>query len=255
MVRVAQARRPTSTRFPCRMCIAGSTRLPTPRRASAMPALLRTPSSISRSEGTMWRRSSASRCWAAAARSCCRRTIFERQGVVPDIVTMGKSIGNGHPLAAVVRTPEIAASFDNGMEYFNTFGGNPVSCAIGLAVLNVLAEERLQANAHRVGTSLMNGLRQLMEKHPLIGDVRGLGLFVGVELVRDRETQSPAAAQASYIANRMSERGILLSTDGPFHNVLKIKPPMVFTDANADFLVATLDEILAEDFNRITASS
>ena len=101
----------------------------------------------------------------------------------------------------------------------------------------------------------MNGLRQLREKHPLIGDVRGLGLFVGVELVRDRETQSPAAAQASYIANRMSERGILISTDGPFHNVLKIKPPMVFTEANADFLVETLDEILGEDFNRITASS
>ena len=180
---------------------------------------------------------------------------FETQGVVPDIVTMGKPIGNGHPLAAVVTTPEIAASFDNGMEYFNTFGGNPVSCAIGLAVLDVLAEERLQANALHVGTSLMNGLRQLMEKHPLIGDVRGLGLFVGVELVRDRETQSPAAAQASYIANRMSERGILLSTDGPFHNVLKIKPPMVFTEANAGFLVETLDEILPEDFNRITASS
>src|SRR2546421_371124 len=180
---------------------------------------------------------------------------FETQGVVPDIVTMGKPIGNGHPLAAMVTTPEIAASFDNGMEYFNTFGGNPVSCAIGLAVLDVLAEESLQANALHVGTSLMNGLRQLMEKHPLIGDVRGLGLFVGVELVRDRETQSPAPAQASYIANRMSERGILLSTDGPFHNVLKIKPPMVFTEANADFLVATLDEILDEDFNRITVSS
>src|SRR5205807_2193635 len=123
---------------------------------------------------------------------------FETQGVVPDIVTMGKPIGNGHPLAAVVTTPEIAASFNNGMEYFNTFGGNPVSCAIGLAVLDVIAEESLQANALHMGTCLMNGLRQLREKHPLIGDVRGLGLFVGVELVRDRETQSPAAAQASY---------------------------------------------------------
>ena len=173
---------------------------------------------------------------------------FETQDVVPDIVTMGKPIGNGHPLAAVVTTHEIAASFNNGMEYFNTFGGNPVSCAIGLAVLDVMAEEHLQANALRVGTHLMNSLRQLMGKHPLIGDVRGLGLFVGIELVRDRETREPAPAQASYIANRMSERGILLSTDGPFHNVLKIKPPMVFTAANADFLVETLDEILAEDF-------
>jgi len=172
---------------------------------------------------------------------------FETQGVMPDIVTMGKPIGNGHPLAAVVTTPEIAASFDSGMEYFNTFGGNPVSCAIGLAVLDVIADEHLQENALRVGTHLMEHLRGLMAKHSLIGDVRGLGLFVGIELVLDRETLEPAAAQASYIANRMRERGILLSTDGPFHNVLKIKPPMVFTQANADFLVATLDEILAED--------
>ena len=173
---------------------------------------------------------------------------FETQGVVPDIVTMGKPMGNGHPLAAVVTTPEIATSFNNGMEYFNTFGGNPVSCAIGMAVLEVIAEEQLQANALQVGTYLMDGLRKLMEKHAIIGDVRGLGLFVGIELVLDRETLAPATAQTSYIANRMRERGILLSTDGPFHNVLKIKPPLVFTQANADFLIATLDEILVEDF-------
>jgi 4-aminobutyrate aminotransferase-like enzyme/Ser/Thr protein kinase RdoA (MazF antagonist) len=175
---------------------------------------------------------------------------FETQGVVPDIVTMGKSIGNGHPLAAVVTTPEIAASFNNGMEYFNTFGGNPVSCAIGLAVLDVIAEEGLQWNAQRVGTHLMEGMRALMEKHALIGDVRGLGLFIGIELVLDRQTLAPAPEQASYIANRMRERGILLSTDGPFHNVLKIKPPLVFTEENADFLVGTLDEILGEDLAR-----
>ena len=175
---------------------------------------------------------------------------FETQGVVPDIVTMGKPMGNGHPLAAVVTTPEIAASFNNGMEYFNTFGGNPVSCAIGLAVLDVITEEQLQANAFQAGTHLIVGLRKLMEKHAIIGDVRGLGLFVGIELVLDRETLVPATAQASYIANRMRERGILLSTDGPFHNVLKIKPPLVFTQANADFLIATLDEILVEDFAR-----
>ena len=172
---------------------------------------------------------------------------FETQGVVPDIVTMGKPIGNGHPLAAVVTTPEIADAFNNGMEYFNTFGGNPVSCAIGMAVLDVIAGEQLQANALRVGDHLINGLRGLMQKYALIGDVRGLGLFVGIELVMG-ETLAPAAAQATYIANRMRERGILLSTDGPFHNVLKIKPPMVFTEANANFLVATLDEFLAEDF-------
>jgi 4-aminobutyrate aminotransferase-like enzyme/Ser/Thr protein kinase RdoA (MazF antagonist) len=173
---------------------------------------------------------------------------FETQGVVPDIVTMGKPIGNGHPLAAVVTTPGIAASFNNGMEYFNTFGGNPVSCAIGLAVLDVIAEEQLQANALHVGTHLMDSLRRLMDRHALIGDIRGPGLFVGVELVLNHETLEPAPAQASYIANRMRERGILLSTDGPFHNVLKIKPPLVFTKENVDFLVTTLDEILAEDF-------
>ena len=175
---------------------------------------------------------------------------FETQGIVPDIVTMGKPIGNGHPLAAVVTTPEIAASFNNGMEYFNTFGGNPVSCAIGLAVLDVIAEEGLQENAQRVGTHLINGIRTLTEKHSLIGDVRGLGLFVGIELVLDRRTLTPAPEQASYIANRMRERGILLSTDGPFHNVLKIKPPLVFTEENGDFLVSTLDEILWEDLAR-----
>jgi 4-aminobutyrate aminotransferase-like enzyme/Ser/Thr protein kinase RdoA (MazF antagonist) len=175
---------------------------------------------------------------------------FETQGVVPDIVTMGKPIGNGHPLAAVVTTPEIAASFNNGMEFFNTFGGNPVSCAIGLAVLDVIAEEGLQENAHQVGTHLMDGVRALMGKHILIGDVRGLGLFIGIELVVDRQTLAPAPEQASYITNRMRERGILLSTDGPFHNVLKIKPPLVFTEENADYLVCTLDEILGENLAR-----
>lgn len=171
---------------------------------------------------------------------------FETQDVVPDIVTMGKPIGNGHPLAAVVTTPEIAASFDNGMEYFNTFGGNPVSCAIGLSVLDVIEDEHLQTNALHVGNYLLQGLRQLMDKHTLIGDVRGLGLFIGIELVLDRETLEPAPLQASYIANRMRERGILLSTDGPFHNVLKIKPPLVFNKENTDFLVTTLDEILGD---------
>jgi 4-aminobutyrate aminotransferase-like enzyme len=175
---------------------------------------------------------------------------FETQGVVPDIVTMGKPMGNGHPLAAVVTTPEIAASFDNGMEYFNTFGGNPVSCAIGLAVLDVIEEEQLQVNALRVGNHVMSGLRGLMDKHPLIGDVRGLGLFVGIELVRDHETLEPADTEASYIANRMKECGVLLSTDGPYHNVLKLKPPLVFNRENADLLVVTLDKILAEDFCR-----
>lgn len=171
---------------------------------------------------------------------------FETQGVVPDIVTMGKPIGNGHPLAAVVTTPEIAASFQTGMEYFNTFGGNPVSCAVGLAVLDVLREERLQQNALEVGRHLKSGLEKLKSKYPLIGDVRGLGLFLGVELVLDRQTLAPATSEASYVAERMKDLGILVSTDGPFRNVLKIKPPLVFTKANADFFIATLDRILDE---------
>ncbi|WP_420643835.1 aminotransferase class III-fold pyridoxal phosphate-dependent enzyme [Candidatus Leptofilum sp.] len=171
---------------------------------------------------------------------------FETQGVVPDIVTLGKPIGNGHPLAAVVTTSEIAASFANGMEYFNTFGGNPVSCAIGLAVLDVLEQENLQENARVVGNRLLAGLRNLQTEFPLIGDVRGLGLYIGAELVRDPQTLEPAAKEASYIANRMRDKGILISTDGPLHNVLKIKPPLVFTAENADFLVKTLEEILGE---------
>lgn len=172
---------------------------------------------------------------------------FETQGVCPDIVTMGKPIGNGHPLAAVVTSPEIAASFDTGMEYFNTFGGNPVSCAIGMAVLDVIREERLQENALEVGTYLKSRLVELKGKAPLIGDVRGLGLFLGVELVLDPLSLAPAAAEAAYVMERMREKGVLISLDGPWRNVLKIKPPLVFTRENADFLVESLAEILSED--------
>ncbi len=171
---------------------------------------------------------------------------FQTQGVVPDIVTMGKPIGNGHPLGAVVTTPEIAAAFANGMEYFNTFGGNPVSCAIGMAVLDVMEEEQLQRRAHDVGEHLLAGLRGLVPAHPLIGDVRGLGLFAGVELVGDRVTLEPAGTEASYVANRMRDCGVLVSTDGPLHNVLKIKPPMVFTTTDADMLVSTMNSALGE---------
>ena len=173
---------------------------------------------------------------------------FEAQGAVPDIVTLGKPIGNGHPLGAVVTTREIAESFANGMEFFSTFGGNPVSCAVGMAVLDVLTEEKLQASALRVGARLMEGLRALMEKRPLIGDVRGMGLFIGVELVRDRATLAPAADEAAYIANRLKDCGILIGTEGPLHNVLKIRPPMVFSDADADFLLATVDRVFEDDF-------
>jgi len=176
---------------------------------------------------------------------------FETQDVVPDIVTMGKPIGNGHPLAAVATTPEIAASFKTGMEYFNTFGGNPVSCAVGLAVLDVLRDENLQRNAFRVGDHLKAGLEELKSRHRLVGDVRGLGLFLGVEFVLDRETLEPATAEASYITERMRDKKILVTTDGPFRNVIKIKPPLVFNKTDADLLVEALDQILGEDAVRL----
>ena len=133
------------------------------------------------------------------------------------------------------------------MEYFNTFGGNPVSCAIGLAVLDVIEEEKLQANALEVGNHLMARLRNLAEVHPLVGDVRGLGLYIGAELVLDRETRAPAGEHASYIANRMRDLGVLISTDGPDHNVLKIKPPIVFSRADADHLADSLAIVLQDD--------
>ncbi len=171
---------------------------------------------------------------------------FEAHGVVPDIVVMGKPLGNGHPLAAVVTSRAIADAFDNGMEYFSTFGGNTVSCAIGLAVLDVMRDERLQAHALAVGERLLSGLRPMVDRHELVGDVRGTGLFLGVELVRDRVTLEPAGAAAAYVANRMREQGILLGTDGPAHNVIKIRPPMPFDTPDADLLVETLDRILRE---------
>jgi 4-aminobutyrate aminotransferase-like enzyme/Ser/Thr protein kinase RdoA (MazF antagonist) len=172
---------------------------------------------------------------------------FESQGVIPDIVAMGKPIGNGYPLAAVVTTPEIAASFNNGMEYFATFGGNPVSCAVGMAVLDVLEQENLQSHALELGNHLMDGLRQLKTSHSIIGDVRGLGLFNGLEFVTDHGTLEPAAKQADYVVERLRERGILAGTDGPYHNVLKLRGPMVITKTDVNFFLETLDQILLED--------
>ncbi len=172
---------------------------------------------------------------------------FETQGVVPDIVTLGKPIGNGHPMGAVVTTEEIAASFDNGMEYFNTFGGNPVSCVVGRAVLEVIRDEGLQARALEVGGELRAGLEEVAARRPIIGEVRGLGLFLGIELVTDPEAKTPAGPHAAYVANRLRDRGILVSTDGPDHNVLKIKPPLQFSSADARRLVDSLDLILGEE--------
>ena len=166
---------------------------------------------------------------------------FETCDVIPDIVTMGKSMGNGHPLSAVVTTHEIAEAFNNGMEYFNSFGGNSVSCAVGQAVLNVIEEEGLQENADEVGNYLIDQLNKI--DNSLIGQVRGQGLFIGIELVKDKDTLTPAAKEADEIVNAMKDAGILMSTDGPDHNVLKIKPPIIFTRENADELVLNLISI------------
>ena len=171
---------------------------------------------------------------------------FQLHDVVPDIITIGKPIGNGHPLAAVVCTQEVANGFANGMEYFNTFGGNPVSSAIGREVLRVIKDEKLQENALTIGNYLKDGLRKLKQSFPIIGDVRGQGLFLGFELVD--ENKKPLTAKASYLANRMKDVAILMSTDGKDNNVLKIKPPIVFSSENADELLSRLQTIFNEDY-------
>lgn len=159
---------------------------------------------------------------------------FEMHDVVPDIVTMGKPIGSGHPLAAVVTTPEIAHSFINGMEYFNTFGGNPVSAAIGLTVLDVIVDESLQRNALVTGSYLMDEVRKLSTEIEFIGDVRGSGLFIGVELVSNKATQEPGTQITKDLIEFARENGVFLSSDGPADNVLKIKPPMIIGKAEVD---------------------
>jgi 4-aminobutyrate aminotransferase-like enzyme len=172
---------------------------------------------------------------------------FEQQEVIPDIVVMGKPIGNGYPMGAVVTTPEIADAFNNGMEFFSTFGGNSVACAVGLAVFDVLEQENLQQHALEVGDYLLENLRPLVNQHPIVGDVRGSGLFMGIELVRNRETLEPADSEASYLVNRLREFGILLGTDGPYHNVVKMRGPMPFNKQDADFFLECLHKILQED--------
>jgi 4-aminobutyrate aminotransferase-like enzyme len=172
---------------------------------------------------------------------------FEAQGAEPDIVVLGKPLGNGHPLGAVVTTAEIAASFANGMEFFSTFGGSTLSCMVGCEVLTIIDEEGLQANAGAVGDEMLAGLRALQQRHPIIGDVRGMGLFLGVELVRDRETLEPATEAASTIANRLRDHRILIGTEGPHDSVLKIRPPLTFGHGDAAMLLDRLDRILGED--------
>ena len=158
-------------------------------------------------------------------------------------------LGNGHPIAAVACTKEIAERFSNGMEFFNTFGGNPVSCAIATEVLKTVREEGLQENAHVTGAFLKEQLKDLGKGFPILADVRGQGLFLGIELVD--KNMNPLPEQATYLANRMKEFGILMSTDGPDHNVLKIKPPMVFSMEQAKELIRTLEIVLKEDFMQL----
>ena len=169
---------------------------------------------------------------------------FETQGVVPDIVTMAKGIGNGCPLAAVVTTPAIAKTLAARI-HFNTFGGNPVSCAQGRAVLEVIDREKLQANCLKLGAKLKAGFEGLAKKHSLIGEVRGLGLMLGVELVKDRATKTPAKEECAAVFEKCRELGLLVGKGGLWGNTLRIKPPMCITSADADFMIAVLDEALA----------
>tara|TARA_Y100000588_G_scaffold124310_1_gene136249 strand:- start:5361 stop:6623 length:1263 start_codon:yes stop_codon:yes gene_type:complete len=169
---------------------------------------------------------------------------FEETGVVPDIVVMGKPIGNGHPMAAVFTTNEIASSF-GGMEFFSTFGGNPVSCAIGMAVLDVIENEGLLSRARDLGLRFKTGLETLKGLHEVIGDVRGRGLFLGFEMVRDRNTLEPADQEASLLVDKMRDMDVLLSTDGPLHNVIKIKPPLVLNEEDVDGTISKLDFVLS----------
>ncbi|WP_035615464.1 aminotransferase class III-fold pyridoxal phosphate-dependent enzyme [Haloferula sp. BvORR071] len=170
---------------------------------------------------------------------------FETQGVIPDIVTMAKGIGNGCPLAAVVTTPEIAQTLATRI-HFNTFGGNPVSMAQGRAVLRVIEKEGLQANSLKIGAKLSEGFNRLAAKHALIGDVRGLGLMLGVELVKDRATKEPARDECAAVFERCKELGLLIGKGGLWGNTLRIKPPMCITEADADFVLEVIDQAIGE---------
>jgi 4-aminobutyrate aminotransferase-like enzyme len=171
---------------------------------------------------------------------------FETHGAVPDMVTMGKPAGNGHPLGVIVTRREILEAFQKATNYFSTFGGNPVSAAAGLAVLDVLEREGLQENARTTGALLTSRIHDLMQKHAMIGDVRGWGLRVGVEIVKDRKTKATDRAGARRIVNAMRRLGVLTSTDGLDYHVLKIRPPLPFKPEHVDILVETLDAALAE---------
>ena len=171
---------------------------------------------------------------------------FEADDVVPDIVTMGKPMGNGHPVSAMVAREELVAEFGARGRYFNTFGGNPVSCAAALAVLDVIEEESLMQNALEVGGCLEAGLRQLAGSHECIGDIRANGLFAAVELVTERDQRTPATQLTGRVVNELRNRGVLTGSIGPHGNILKLRPPMVLTAADAEFFLGILDEVLSE---------
>jgi 4-aminobutyrate aminotransferase-like enzyme/Ser/Thr protein kinase RdoA (MazF antagonist) len=171
---------------------------------------------------------------------------FEQQEVVPDIVVLGKPIGNGHPLGVLVTTAVIAESFAQGPEYFSTFGGSTLSCRIGREVLEIVDDEGLQENARVMGKRLLNGLKSLQQQHMVVGDVRGIGLFIGVELVNSRQTLAPATEIANYVLNRMRDERILVGTEGPADNILKIRPPLTIEQNDIDMILAVMDRVLAE---------
>jgi 4-aminobutyrate aminotransferase-like enzyme len=171
---------------------------------------------------------------------------FQRHGVVADLVIMGKPMGNGLPIAGLVAKPEVLKDFALRARYFNTFGGNPVSCAAGLAVLEVLERERLQQNAKTVGSYMMQGLNGLAKRYRQIGQVRGAGLFIGVDLVKDRETHEPDPAFAIRLVNGLKKRFILIGASGPEGHVLKIRPPLPFSRDNADQFLNAVDDTLRE---------
>jgi len=177
---------------------------------------------------------------------------YQLQGddVIPDIVTMGKPMGNGFPVSAVACRRELAEAFGNGMEYFNTFGGNPVSCAAALAVMDVMEKEKLQENAREVGQYMLARLKELRKKYPkLVGDIRGIGLFAGIDLVTDTEKRTPATEMAKRILMSMRRKRVCLSTEGPYNNIIKIKPPICFSKADVDEMVEKLDETIREEIS------
>ncbi|WP_432181798.1 aminotransferase class III-fold pyridoxal phosphate-dependent enzyme [Streptomyces sp. NBC_00063] len=171
---------------------------------------------------------------------------FQHYGVVPDIVTLGKPMGDGHPIGIVVTRREIAEQFAARALYFNTFGGNPVSAVVGSKVLEIVEREDLPRRCAETGAVLRRRLQELQQRHPVIGDVRGLGTFLGIELVEDRATRAPAAALARRVPEAMKERGVLMGLSGRYGNVLKVRPPLVFSVDHVDQLVGTLDEVLTE---------